>query len=275
MIDLLRTDLRRAFRDKLVVVLCIIGGVFSIITPLLYKALFLLLKIDGEFLQELETLGIMVNAKTMFFSSFSLGNNFGLVLPVFVAIIVCRDFSNGTIRNKIICGKSRISIYCSLLITTVVLTCSFMLAHALVTLLISLIFFEYQSTPFTINDFGYLTASLGLELLILILVSALLVLLIVLMKNTALSIVMYFVIDFAFIIIGGITQAIGMFAKYGTLTYKVLEFVNTANPFATLAIGGGVNYQLKELLYLILPNLALIIATVVLGTVIFKNKDLK
>ena len=115
MIDLLKTDLKRAVKDKLFIVICIIAGAFAIITPLLYKVIFVVLKFDEEAMQELEMLGMgIMNAKSIFFSSFSLGNNFGLILPIFVAIILCKDFSNGTIRNKIICGKSRTSIYFSL-----------------------------------------------------------------------------------------------------------------------------------------------------------------
>ena len=147
MIDLLKTDLKRAVKDKMFIVLCIIGGAFAVITPILYKVIFVLLGIDEEAMQEFEVLGMgFASAKSVFFSAFSLSNNFGLILPVLVAIILCKDFSHGTIRNKIICGKSRTSIYFSLLITCVILICSFILAHALLTLFISLIFFDYQST---------------------------------------------------------------------------------------------------------------------------------
>ncbi len=275
MFDLLKTDLKRALKDKLFIILLIIAGFFAITTPLLYKGIFMLLELGTEDLAEMEMLGFSMNAKSLFFSAFSLGNNFGLILPIFIAIILCKDFSHGTIRNKIICGKSRASIYFSMLITCIILICSFILAHAILTLLISLIFFDYQSASFTFSDFGYLMASIGLEILVYLLVSALLVFFIVYMKNAGLSIVMYFVVAFIFIIIGSITQTTVLFADKGEASYKILEFLNVANAFTTTSIGTGISYELKELLYLILPNLAFTIILVFLGLLIFRKKDLK
>ncbi len=276
MIDLLKTDLKRAVKDKLFIVICIIAGAFAIITPLLYKVIFVVLEFDEEAMQELEMLGMgIMNAKSIFFSSFSLGNNFGLILPIFVAIILCKDFSNGTIRNKIICGKSRTSIYFSLFFTCAILICSFILMHALLTLLLSLLVFDYQSTPFTASDFGYLMGSIALEILVYLFVCALLTFFIVCMKNAGLSIVMFFIISFLMIIIGGITQAMVLFADPATTSYKILEIFNTANVFSTSIIGNGTSYKLNEILYLVLPNVCIMAILIVLGLSIFKKKDLK
>ena len=275
MIDLLKTDFKRVLKDKLFIVICIIGGVFAVITPILYKLIFSLLNITGEDMGELAMLGLGFDAKSMFFSSFSLGNNFGLILPVFIVIIMCKDFGNGTIRNKIICGKSRASIYFSLLITCAVFTCAFILAHAFLTLLLALLFFDYQTAEFTASDFGYLMASIGFEMLIYLLISAILTFFIVFMKNAGLSIVMYFVVLFAMIIVGGITQASIMFVEPTNSAYKILEFFNVANVFTTMAIGSGTSYELKQVLYILLPNLAILLAIVTLGFVVFRKKDIK
>ena len=275
MFDLLKTDLRRAFKDKLFIVLCIIAGAFAIITPLLYKGIFALLKFNPDLPSEMEAFGLIFNAKSMFFGSFSLGNNFGLMLPIFVAIILCKDFSNGTIRNKVICGKSRASIYFSMLITCTILICFFILAHALLTLLISLLMFDYQPTPFTINDFGYLMASIGLEMIIYIFICALLTFFIVTMKNAGLAIVMYFVVSFVLMLVGSITQTTIILADPAETTYKVLEFFNTANAFVTTIIGNGTGYKLKDVLYVILPNLVTAIGLIIWGLLAFKKKDLK
>ena len=158
MIDLLKTDLKRAVKDKLFLVLVIIAAAFAISTPFLYKIMIFALELDAETQDMLEMLNIGMNAKSMFVGSFSLSNNFGFILPIFVAIILCKDFSHGTIRNKIICGKSRASVYFSMLLTCMILTIGFILFHALLTLLISLTMFDYQSTEFTANDFWYLLA---------------------------------------------------------------------------------------------------------------------
>ena len=96
MLNLLKTDLKRVLKDKLFIILCIIAGVFSLITPLLYKGLYVLMGGD-------DFLG-MFSAKGLFFRSFVPGDNLGLIAPVLVAIALCKDFSHGTVRNKIISG---------------------------------------------------------------------------------------------------------------------------------------------------------------------------
>lgn len=275
MIDLLKADLKRAVKDKLFIVLSIIAVVFAFITPLLYKFIFALMEVDAETMQELDAILGTINAKAMFFGAFSLGNNFGFILPLFVAIIICKDFSNGTIRNKIICGKSRASIYFSLLITCAILICFFILAHAILTLLISLIFFNYQQTEFTASDFGYLMASIGLEFIIYLLVSAILTFFITSMKNMGLSIVCYFALSFLMIIIGSVTQTAVMFVDVDTVAFKILEFFNVSNPFMGGAIGTGVSYDIKTILYIILPNVIISAVVIVLGLLIFKKRDLK
>lgn len=275
MIDLLRTDLKRALKDKLIIVLLIIAGAFALMTPLLYKAIFFFMELDNEIMPELEMLGIGVYAKSMFFSSFSLGNNFGLILPVFVAIILCKDFGHGTIRNKIICGKPRISIYFSTLITCIILIFAFILAHAILTLLVSLVLFKYQATAFTIKDFWYLLASVGLKLFGYLVVCAILTFFVVFMKNAGLSVVMYFVVMFLMTIVGGIMQTTLMFTDPATTGYKVMEFFTIANVYTSPMVGSGTSYELKEVLYYLLPNLAIIAIFVGLGLIIFKKKDLK
>lgn len=275
MINLLKADLRRALKDKLFIVLLIILGAFALVTPVLYKFIFALLEFSPEDMQELEMLGLMIDAKSMFFSAFSLSSNFGLILPLFVAIILSKDFSHGTIRNKIICGKSRTSIYFSMFITCSVLVCGFILAYALLTLLVSLMMFDYQATKFTLSDFGYLMASIGLELLIFAFVSAVLTFFLSSMKNAGLSIVMYFVLAFALIIVGSITQTTVIFADPNKFSYKVLEFFNSANAFANTTIGRGTGYELKEILYLVLPTVAFGSLAVIFGLLAFRKKDIK
>ena len=59
------------------------------------------------------------------------------------------------------------------------------------------------------------------------------------------------------------------------VVYKILEFFNVANAFTTTAIGNGATYQWKEIVYLIVPNLALAIGLVFMGLGMFQKKDLK
>ena len=86
---------------------------------------------------------------------------------------------------------------------------------------------------------------------------------------------MFFVISFIMMIVGSITQTTILLADNNELTYKLLDFINTANIFTTTVIGKGTAYTLKELIYLIVPNLTFTVLFIVFGLVAFKKKDLK
>ena len=106
--SLLKTDLRRIFKDKLFLVVCILGTVLAFFTPLLYKGLATVIGVQDELL------GLLADSKSMFFSAFAPGTNFGFILPILLSLVLCKDFGYGTVRNKIICGKSRAKIFFSM-----------------------------------------------------------------------------------------------------------------------------------------------------------------
>ena len=278
MIGLLKSDFRRVLKDKLLIVMGILAVVFAVITPLLYA---LILSGTG-FSDDEMFLGAFAStfsAKTQFFSSFSLGNNLGLIVPVLIAIVLCKDFSFGTVRNKIIAGKSRVGIFASLFITCSAVLIAIMVLHALLTLCVSLCFFDYQATAFTISDFGYFVVSFLFEILVLLFVSAMLSWLCASRKNVGLVIVLYIAIAFAFIMIGSILQvAVTILEAVGgkESIISVLTFLNRMNVFnATAHIGMGDRYELKDVLYIVVPTLVGIASFLGLGILKFKKKDLK
>ena len=61
--ELLKTDLRRIIKDKLFLIVCIVGAGFALFTPFLYKGLSLLVGIEDELL------GLFTNSKSIFFKS--------------------------------------------------------------------------------------------------------------------------------------------------------------------------------------------------------------
>ena len=83
MINLLKADLRRVLKDRLLIVLGIIAVGFAIVTPLLYVVLF-----NGVGMADDPMISGLISGKAQFFSSFSMGNNLGLIAPVLIAIIL-------------------------------------------------------------------------------------------------------------------------------------------------------------------------------------------
>lgn len=278
MTGLLKADFRRVFKDKLLIVMGILAVVFALVTPLLYIVLLSATEMTAD---DMVTgmLSNLITGKGQFFGSFSTGNNLGLIAPVLLAIVLCKDFSYGTVRNKIIAGNSRSQIYLSLFITCSAVLVAVMLLHAFITLGVSLIFFDYQPTPFTVADFWYFLASLGFEILVLLFVSSLLSWLCASMKNVGLVIVLYVAIAFFFIMAGSITQM--MLTMIGTMgsdekIISLLRFADRINVLNSVAyIGIGTEYAVKDVLYLTIPACLGIFGFTTLGLLKFNKKDLK
>lgn len=275
MLNLIKSDFRRVLKDKLIIVLCIIGAAFALITPLMYKGI--LSMAEGDMIGS--PMMDMFSAKTNFFNAFSLGNNFGLIVPVLIAIIICKDFSFGTVRNKIIGGHKRSEIFFSMFVTTFVSVFGIILLHALLTLCVSLVFFDYQSKPFEFNDVVYFIISLLLEVCVYLFVAALLSWMCASFKNVGIVIVMYVALSFVMTLVSSIImvaiQILSMDVGNETVV-EVLEFIQRINIFNSYSyIGVGTEYKLEDVLYIVAPALVFTAGLIGLGTLKFNKKDLK
>ena len=261
------TDVKRILKDKLFVVTCILAAVFAVINPLLNKVLF-------EALDLGELLGGMY-AKTMLFSAFLPSDNLGMIMPILIAIIVCKDFSQGTVRNKIISGKSRAEIYLSHLLAAATVMCTMILVHALLTLGVSLCFFSYQEPAFTAADFGYLMASLAFEMVVYIAIAAIVTLIATLSKNMGICILLYLAAIFGFSIVGAVFQVAGAFLDPAGMAYDIVEFINALNIYTSNLIGLGTTYSAKQVLYILMAPVVITVVGTLLGMRLFARKNLK
>ena len=272
--ELFRADLKRVLKDRLLLVMGILALVFALVTPLLYAVIFS----TGGLLDD-PLFASLVSAKSQFFQSFSMTNNLGLIAPVLLAIVLCKDFSFGTVRNKIIAGKRRSAIFLSLFGVCALVLVGVMLLSAFIGLGVSLIFFDYQPAPFTAADFGYFMASLAFEVLVLLFMAALLSWLCACMKNVGSAIVIYVAITFVLVLLGSIAQMVTgvlqLTDKNQALvdTLLVIDRLNVGR--AVSYIGAGSSYTWKDVLYLTLPPLAGIFGFLGLGLLGFGKKNLK
>lgn len=104
MLRMLQADLKKYFRGKLFLSSTIIMGVFVILN------LISGLVMKGELG---EMLGSDYNAEQFFHSSYSLLSDFSLIFLIFMIIILASEFSQNTIRNKLIMGYDKDKIYLS------------------------------------------------------------------------------------------------------------------------------------------------------------------
>lgn len=277
MTRLIKSDFKKFFHDKLFIVVCILAVVFAVTTPLLYALIFSFAEDIDPFTQEM--LSGYVTAKGQFFGAFSFGNNLGLIAPLLIGIVFFKDFSYGTIRNKIISGHSRRSIFLSIFITCTTVLFGIVLAHSLLTLGVSLPFFDYQTTPFAMQDFLYLLESLLFEFLVYIFIGAFVSWLCVTMKNIGTVIVLYIAVVFGCTMIAGILQGVTMvLSLYSDMTkiVDVLDFFQRINVFNLSAtIGLGTKYSVTDACYYVITPIFYTAALLGLGMWSFEKKDIK
>jgi hypothetical protein len=113
MLNLLRADFFKLKKDRTFMAAIIIMFIFSILNPLT----FLILKnmVNTEMPDQFANL-FDASGRGVFLMGFNIFNNSGLILPIMIVLFLAREFQYGTIRNKLITGKSRVQVYLSDLI---------------------------------------------------------------------------------------------------------------------------------------------------------------
>ena len=72
----------------------------------------------------------LLTGPTMLLNSFSPVQNFGIAIPVNLISFTCLEFTQGTIRNKIIAGNSKFKIYASLYLTGLIFAFALIIVYA-------------------------------------------------------------------------------------------------------------------------------------------------
>lgn len=130
MLNLLKAEWIKLRKDKIIwIVVPIIIG-FAILNSLLSSVLETLLETEP-----IEGLNISFTGKALFFNSFNPSQNIGLVIPILICIFVAREFTYGTIRNKLIAGYKKRDIYLSITVSSLIIGAFFVIIYALANLL--------------------------------------------------------------------------------------------------------------------------------------------
>lgn len=137
MLGLIKADLYRVIKDKLFLILSIICVVIAIFYTLIYFAAIYFISTEAGL-----DVRSACGAYGLALSMLGPGSGFGLPCGIFMIIILHKDFSNGTVRNKITMGKSRKQVYFANLIVSLICILGFMFAHFLISFVLSTIFFN-------------------------------------------------------------------------------------------------------------------------------------
>ena len=140
---LLKADLYRVLKSRLTMIALILAFAFPVVMVLLYVGIRAMAGLGEDVFGS----SMLFNANTVIGSAYSLTNNIGLVIPAFAGILVCADYSNGTLRNKIIAGNRRTEIYLSHLLVSILFTVAIITIYAAMTTALSLLLLPFNRDP--------------------------------------------------------------------------------------------------------------------------------
>ena len=144
MANLLRFEFRKLLRGKIVYIIAAIAVLFVILNGLVFFLFdYVLTEIDPE------ASGLIGSYSAYYFTKAALTNNFTIIIGVFIAIYACEDFGHGTSKNVIGKGYSRLKVYFSKYIVSLVAVIVMAILCFLTALGFGLILFN--------NDFGSVT----------------------------------------------------------------------------------------------------------------------
>lgn len=143
MIKILRSSFYKLFKDWTFRITLIIGAVLAVGMNLLY------LTIDHLAADS----SMVCNGQSALINSLSPLQNFGLTVPINLIIFTIGEFNFGTIRNKIIAGNKKSSIYIGLFLTGIVFTLCLMTAYVGISFGIGCIFGGFDPNGMTLYGF--------------------------------------------------------------------------------------------------------------------------
>jgi len=153
--NLIRSEFYRLFKDKGIIVTCILALAFSILGPLLITigVAFLESTFPGE--------TFSVYAIDQFYPLLGGGSIISIILFFSIVSYSCNDFKFGTIRNKVISGYERSHIFLSKLIVIVSTGVIVQFVYSILSLLFYSLFLGFNETnTFTGADFVNILQSL-------------------------------------------------------------------------------------------------------------------
>jgi hypothetical protein len=182
---LLRLDFRRLFKDTAAIVVFVIIAVVAGFNVLAAASTAYVDPFTHEVFR-------MLTAKEILMNSFQLGSTPYLLIGVLIGLFIGKDITHGTIRNKIIAGYSKVQIYFSTLIISLVITLIGMVIYqGIVAAFIPIITFPISTTAHELQN---ILIYLALGYLLILVTSTIATFISLLIKNTAGAIILIVVV---------------------------------------------------------------------------------
>lgn len=260
--SLIKADFRRMIRHKAVRIGLILVGIFVLIS---FFSMVLLNGLMGE--EDAELLGGLLSGKASFASSFSISNNAGIMIPIIIAVLISEDFSYGTIRNKIICGHKRSSVYLSQMISSWIIGVGMLIIYALLMLGVTSLYIGYGKTGSVGSEIWFLLKTAVIGILHFSFICVITNLVVAISKNMAIAIIVIVALPMGMSIALSIIQLVEL-PKYAEFCLQLIPNYQNMN-----LISGSMSGT-QEIIAII-TNLIYLVAIPLLSIEVFKRKELK
>ncbi len=273
---LLKADIYRMLKSRLTMVALILVAAFPVLLVLMYVGINALAGIGMEDGEEAVSL---FTANTIVGSAYSLTNNIGLVIPAFAGILVCSDYTNGTLRNKVIAGNRRTDIYFSHLLTSIIFSVVMITLYAAVTTGLSLLFFDFKKDP---------SVNMGLEILYFVLygtmsfvfMATLSTMLAMVLRNIAPTIIFSVVAAIVLVALCSVLMLIGSQEKYRYAFYLIPTYCSNyfnLQSFSVLGLLAGNGGDSRGLMFAegMGSYVFFSVLNTVIGILVFNKRDIK
>lgn len=260
--------IRKSLFIKIAVILGLVFSAFTIFQGLTFANFGNQERPEGAQDMPGRGMSFAIDGKSIFSSSFGLAIGFGIIVAILLAIMINNEFSNGTIRNKIIAGNSKIKVYLSMIIAYVSTGLILILTYSVIRLLLGTAILGYsEDIAFNINEFWYILQSLGLITLVYIVIFSVVILLATLLKNTGTTIIA--VIGFVLLL----NTTTNLYQLVSDWTW--LETLCDFNPVNMISVITEDSFTTLQLLIIIFGSIGFASIAIGGGTWLFKRYDLK
>lgn len=277
MSKLIKSSLYKLLRDWTFRITLIIGAALALFMCLIYAGIDIL---SGN--GTLECLGDMCNGYTFYTSALSPTQNFGLTVPINLIVFTIGEFNCGTIRNKIIAGNKKTSIYLSLVITGLIFTITLMLIYFGLSVGISSLIGGFKGSKPSSFDINFDMALLyqypliGLATYIFIVALGIFVATTVRNIGGSLPIVIISIVFLYFLAF--IPTIRSLFSEEESIGSLIQSYVNPLYGMGALGLGGitvGASLSTTKFIGTIICPIYWSAILVLLGVVLFNKKDVK
>ena len=274
--QLIKADLYRVLKSKLTLVTFILVTAFPVLITLLYLGLQFISSLEADLAGEV--VSELISANMLMSSAYSLTNNVGLILPAFAGIFVCMDISHGTLRNKVIVGKSRTSIYLSHLVVSILYNVAAITLYAAITSGLALLFFKYRTRPGTdvTKQILYWAVNGTMTFIFVATISTFFGLVV---RSTAPTIIFTIVLTMGLSMISSVVSILD-YEKFQYAVYLIPTFTSSSFTLDSMSLGaifGPVNEPPIDVMFWEGVASYAFFGTLntVLGILIFRKKDIK